>query len=758
MLLITLGVGLVLYYYSERAIKDEIYRTNLALATQSIHEIDRQLQQKDFLLSNISLNSQVNSFLVSRSPLSANEHYSLYQISSFFSILKNGFDIIDSFYVYFLKSNILVAPSAVCKPEVFFQNEEKTKAIDYATWKDLFLEQVYRSSSDLFQDERISDSQYLIYKRSLPIFLLSKANANIIVYIKKDVVNKCMPLFDKDNLSTYYLINDSKIILQSGVDSSLDVQKYVDQMTKNEGFLIVSKPSGRTVLTYAKSSQQYWTLVCETPMDTYLQKAVELKNKTLMVFHIAIGIGIILGTIFVIKAYRPLNQIVSMIPESISSALQNDEMNYIQTTLSNVIDRDKQNTALIKKQQPLVYQHLLSRLVNGSLDFSPIIQQLLIDSGIDLSKDGFIVCSLRATSDYEAADQSILIPFLEQYIPFLEKSVSGRVYITGDNRGIVAIIMNMDHNDLENNVLDIESVMETLHKNIRVKMELPVFIGIGRATTKATSIVRSFAQSTYALESAVINGSPFIASYDSIVQSDQHYYFPFEIEQQLAFFLRAGSASKARHLLNYLFVENFEKRQLAPEMHRFFYVELLGTMSRVTNDMNLDHDKLQHSLRSLLVDFVKDIIPVKTAKEQIVVISEDICQQAENMKKSHNKPLARFVKKYITDHCNNSELNLQMVSEAVDLSPTYLSRFFKEQTGETFSSYLSMQRVKLIIAIMRNNSTITLNEIAEKTGFTNLSTFNRVFKRITGESPSAYRQKIYLEGEETDEIQDENIE
>ena len=76
------------------------------------------------------------------------------------------------------------------------------------------------------------------------------------------------------------------------------------------------------------------------------------------------------------------------------------------------------------------------------------------------------------------------------------------------------------------------------------------------------------------------------------------------------------------------------------------------------------------------------------------------------------------------------------------LSPSYLCREFKKQTNSTIVQYINVTRVmNAQRQLMETDKNIT--QISAETGFSNLTHFNRVFKSVTGATPSGYRKTHY---------------
>jgi AraC-like DNA-binding protein len=92
---------------------------------------------------------------------------------------------------------------------------------------------------------------------------------------------------------------------------------------------------------------------------------------------------------------------------------------------------------------------------------------------------------------------------------------------------------------------------------------------------------------------------------------------------------------------------------------------------------------------------------------------------------------------FIREH-SDEELSLTRVAKVVNISANYLSEKFKEVTGVNFVDYIARTRTEKARELLEN-SNLRISEIAFAVGFQSLSQFNRIFKKLSGRSPSAYR-------------------
>ncbi len=96
---------------------------------------------------------------------------------------------------------------------------------------------------------------------------------------------------------------------------------------------------------------------------------------------------------------------------------------------------------------------------------------------------------------------------------------------------------------------------------------------------------------------------------------------------------------------------------------------------------------------------------------------------------------------YITEH-QDEDLSLNEVARAVNMSAFYFCKTFKKATGMNFTDYLARVRVEKVKNLLLNPHK-RISEAAYEAGFQSLSQFNRVFRRIAGEAPTAYRDRIH---------------
>ena len=94
--------------------------------------------------------------------------------------------------------------------------------------------------------------------------------------------------------------------------------------------------------------------------------------------------------------------------------------------------------------------------------------------------------------------------------------------------------------------------------------------------------------------------------------------------------------------------------------------------------------------------------------------------------------------KYIHNNYKD-DVTLSDTAKAIHMAPQSLSRFFRQTTGKTFVSFLNEVRIGNACRLLQQTD-LTVVEICFRSGYSNLSNFNRRFKALKKATPEAYRK------------------
>jgi two-component system response regulator YesN len=199
--------------------------------------------------------------------------------------------------------------------------------------------------------------------------------------------------------------------------------------------------------------------------------------------------------------------------------------------------------------------------------------------------------------------------------------------------------------------------------------------------------------------------------------------------------LKQGSAQDlAANIHRYL--EKMKQEECSATMLQEFYHDFLQMVYHVLQLKGLQAHRI----------FSESISPDQAAKatrsiSNLQAWSKRIIERAVDFIRSveESQTVVERVKRFIADNMNK-ELTRDDIAEHVFLSPDYLSRIFKKETGISLNDYLIEERFKYAKDLLTSTD-YPISSIAAAIGYTNFSHFSKMFKRITDMNPLEFRKK-----------------
>lgn len=146
------------------------------------------------------------------------------------------------------------------------------------------------------------------------------------------------------------------------------------------------------------------------------------------------------------------------------------------------------------------------------------------------------------------------------------------------------------------------------------------------------------------------------------------------------------------------------------------------------NSMNHWHD--------VLLDSMENLEPIREIREYFLSCCHQIFGQ-KDVRQSYRKDI-QVARNYIHAHYNE-DISVADLSIVLNLSPNYLSKLFRSETGKRIVEYINEYRIEAAKKLLRETN-LKVYEVGEKTGFQETSYFCKVFKEMTGVTVSEYRK------------------
>lgn len=213
--------------------------------------------------------------------------------------------------------------------------------------------------------------------------------------------------------------------------------------------------------------------------------------------------------------------------------------------------------------------------------------------------------------------------------------------------------------------------------------------------------------------------------------------YPFREEKRFLQALSRGDQAQAQELLNVLlghimFESGGELARIRDRVH-----ELLIVISRTAIDAGGD----QVMLESYIKQFRNAGPDMNTVEELCLWLSRVVRSLIDNLFSNrgakHSDLIYRTIQ-FMQQHYAR-KITLDEIAENAHISPAYLSRIFKKETGSSMVDFLNQVRIEKSKELLADQN-VRLIEVALQCGFESQSYFNRMFKQVCGITPQKYRK------------------
>ena len=255
------------------------------------------------------------------------------------------------------------------------------------------------------------------------------------------------------------------------------------------------------------------------------------------------------------------------------------------------------------------------------------------------------------------------------------------------------------------------------------------FMGIGEAYDTFEQLKQSYHEA-------------LLASAD-VTLPNRHCFFPdlpqkrldhksilLEIERDILEQARKGSWPIVQQRFEQLIVY-FESEQKNVVESQQLILEMLMLIVRMLDSLGIEVEK---PLLSFHIGNIQQL------RAEITVILDKIAQQVQEIRSGVNPDVFTKMRQYIMENAHH-DISLESIAAHVELSPYYVSKLFKEQFGMNYIDFLTDCRIEKAKQLM-DDPHKSLKEITFDVGYKDPNYFSRVFKKISGLSPSEYRKDL----------------
>lgn len=425
-------------------------------------------------------------------------------------------------------------------------------------------------------------------------------------------------------------------------------------------------------------------------------------------------------------------------PEEILQSVLKAKNRIIEEKRKSAVFQDYQD--LIRENLPILKEKLLTDLLKGNLSDPVVIEQKMARYGLPFS--GFLseYCVVLLHCNWWAVGEQTIPPKNDDYLLLAVMEVAKQgltpehrceVLSAGDQ--VIGIVEAKGEAARQTLPLQLAKVKQ----NIEELYDLSITVGIGGPVSPLAAIWRSYQQAVTAVETGFFSGEQQVILYKPQMSSGRKFMYPFQEVKKVLRSLETGDVAAVQAAVGKFFrslvlAGNPGKREIQQ-----LSLTLVSNILQFCFDQNIE---LERSGTDILpfFDQIWQANTLQQLQEKIGLFLTGIVQQVAKERERNN--LVQFAIDYIKANYQNN-INLQVIAEQVNYSPSYLSFLFKQETGKNFVDYLNHYRIEQAKKLLRDTNDKNY-EVAYQVGYQDEKYFYQIFKKYTGLTASQYRESF----------------
>ncbi|GAA3409855.1 helix-turn-helix domain-containing protein [Paenibacillus hodogayensis] len=499
-------------------------------------------------------------------------------------------------------------------------------------------------------------------------------------------------------------------------------------------------------IPYTASAQKLdftnWTCIVMTPYEELAQKTTQTRQAMLSIEALFVLLCTAILFFGFRRLFRPFQSVLAQIQLAGGAAPPSDnEMEALHTVLHRLISTNKQLQDEIKEQLPLAKERFYQFLINGELDEHEI--KRLADR-YDLPLYGaWVYVGVVRVDDYigfqqtyRGRERSVLHDALRKAMKELGGDRVPSVTFVPEP-GQVVVLFAAEKAD--NAVLEqISGGIQQFRAQVANDFGFTISAAISDARREYDCYRAGYQEAMHILSYRLLFGhnvtmtSEDIGKRALLPSEESVLRHPKSIVSQLLQGHTEGAILELEQWLE-------DVRRYAPSSEH-----AVGWVSYLLGELGYKLDEVGCPLHEIVsYDFFARLHKMTGLSEVRTWLEEELFAEVacrlELLLDSKSKRVVRQVEAYLNERYEE-DITLLWTADRFEISPSFLSRIFKETTGRSFSDYLLEIRLNKAMEWLTHTDW-PLQYISEKLCYSNVQNFSRIFKKIIGAPPGEYRRQ-----------------
>ncbi|KAG3093711.1 hypothetical protein PC122_g6046 [Phytophthora cactorum] len=579
--------------------------------------------------------------------------------------------------------------------------------------------------------EQPGSDRYISYAVPVPAFgSTSKNKGTLLFLIKEKKVKQMFSSFLPYRKSNVYILDGQGQLVASLADAGgvpeglLDVKAGSSEIRRlDDDQYYVSK------VISASSGWTYVTVVSETELMKPIDQ-VQLKAGIALALILFVGSSIIYINMNV--HYHPLRKLIDVVESNLHPA--NGEstpggLEKLRSAFDYMSDRSHMLESQVELGRPAMRQQLLNQLLSGHIQEWSEFKEQGAALGITLKAEQYRVVCIQV---HPGGEMSLIRERLSTLWRSMVPEFIELYYIdTIQPEQWIWIQSCLPESGSES--------WNEWHQRLKEATDLMWTVGVGEAVEDLTLLPKSYISATTALQYRLILGKDRVILPHQLNQ--EHQKLPVYSAQQfqtLPMLLRDHDTDKVKQHMKQL-LEHIHSSSSSLLSAKYIYFDLINTLVKAAAEAGAE--------RGMSVAY-PDVIALTscTSYQQMDEIVWNMFEQIQPllMKEApieQDRILLQEMIELLQEKYSDPQFSIQSMSSHFSQSISSLSRYFKEQTGQTISEHLHAIRINKAKRMLIDTD-MSIVEVVQKVGYSDPSSFIRKFKAEVQLTPGEYRKRL----------------
>lgn len=553
----------------------------------------------------------------------------------------------------------------------------------------------------------------------------SNFQATLLLFIREETIRELLGKSALIKPGGGVYVTDREGNAVTGYNDSPEIFSTLTQRLRDEGQASsVSRLKTGDGVDYtvyrSAAGENGWTYHLVVPAGAMAAKlkSIRLVALALVLFYLALGVAI--SYMLARRDYRPIAQILSLVRAKLRLTEKgNNEYSMLENAIYAMLNDADRSESEIMLYKPLARNTCLTKLLKNGTGYQEMARTVEL---LDISfPHEYYRCLVLLLDEEQLVPESLL----DLVKADLDQRLVSVYWVELDGRS-KGVILNMDSEPAG------EEAISILREGLRSASVAYRAIGVGRLYRSPAELHQSYAEALRALEyrfiqadGATLYAERFADAYD--------WKGTIPEEEELKAAIRNCSLANAVERAHRVVRTELQTRRLPLDGLRFLCYRVAAVALVVLEELNIAESPSVNLNELLQQDEFDEMLAAigRLYEEAVRLIVE------EGEREGRNDHLIREIKSYLELHYIDQNLSLTAVADTFGISSSYLSRYFKNQTGTNFVDYVNRRRIEASKRWLAGGMTIV--QVAQKAGFDNDITFRRLFKKYMGLTPSQYK-------------------